>query len=337
MKKATDKKANHRYPSYTGMTTFREAVAKWYDKRFGVKLHPIQECVTLIGSKEGIAHISLALINPGDFALVPDPGYPVYEIGTLFAGGQVHVMPLLQENNYFPVFKDIPSDICQKAKVMHLNYPHNPTGALATREFYQEAIEFSMQNNIIICADSAYTELYFDGKKPISFLEVEGAKEVGIEFHSLSKTYNMTGWRLGMACGHADVIAALGKIKTNIDSGQFQAIQQAGIAALEGDESHLDQLRQIYQERRDTFCKKLDVAGLSYKKLQATFYVWARVPAGTPSADFAKRLLTEAGIVGTPGTGFGPSGEGYIRFALCNDVKRLEEAGNRILEMMKSA
>jgi LL-diaminopimelate aminotransferase len=316
------------------MTSFLEAVSRWYKSRFGVSLHPTKECVTLIGSKEGIAHIHLALINPGDVVLVPNPGYPVYETGTLFAGGEVVFTPLLEKNNYLPDLNTLSDDVLKRAKILWVNYPHNPTGAVATREFYEELVTFAKKNDILICSDAAYTELYF-GKKPLSFLEIDGAKEVGLEFHSLSKTYNMTGWRIGMACGNPDAIAALGKIKTNIDSGQFQAVQEAGIAALDGDESHLDQLRATYEERRQAFCDGLDKAGLSYKPLEATFYIWVKVPEGFKSAEFSKKLLTEAGIVGTPGTGFGKHGKGYIRFTLCKTKQRLQEAGKRIAQLMQ--
>lgn len=335
MKVALDDKAHHRYPSYTGMTTFLEAVAEWYQRRFNVKLHPTQECVTLIGSKEGIAHIPLALVNPGDVVLCPNPGYPVYAIGTQFAGGEVYAMPLLEKNNYLPDLKAIPETILKRAKLMHINYPNNPTGALATRKFYEDVVAFANQHNIIVCSDAAYTELYFDGHKPLSFLEVPGAKEVGIEFHSLSKSFNMTGWRLGMAVGHRDVIAALGKIKTNVDSGQFQAVQMAGITALREGDQFLSDLRKIYEERKNAFTPLLEKAGLKFKPLQASFYLWVSVPAGETSASFAKRVLTEAGIVCTPGTGFGEYGEGYVRFTLCNEVERLQAAGNRLIELMK--
>ena len=335
MKKVIGDPAHHRYPSYTGMTSFLDAISRWYKNRFGVDLHPTKECLTLIGSKEGIAHIALALVNPGDVVLCPDPGYPVYGVGTLFAGGKVHLMPLLEKNHYLPQLNEIPENILKQAKILWLNYPHNPTGATATIDFYKQVVNFAKKHNLIVCCDSAYTELYFQNKKPISFMEVQGAKEVGIEFHSLSKTYNMTGWRLGMAVGNPQIIQALGKIKTNVDSGQFQAVQMAGITALDEAEEDVEKLRKVYDERRIIFCEALDQAGLKYKPLDATFYVWVKVPSNYTSANFAKKILSEAGIVGTPGTGFGPSGEGYIRFTLCTKKERLKEAGKRLIELLK--
>lgn len=335
MKKAVDDPANHRYPSYTGMTGFLESVAKWYNKRFGVKLHPTEECLTLIGSKEGIAHIHLGLINPGDVVLYPDPGYPVYAVGTAFAGGEAVPMPILEKNNYLPDLDAIPTDVLKRAKIMWINSPHNPTGAVAPLSFYNQVVAFAKKHNLLVCSDLAYSEIYYDGKKPASFLEAEGAKEVGVEFHSLSKTYNMTGWRIGMAVGNKQAIQALGKIKTNLDSGQFQAVQYAGIAALEGAESHLDQLRGIYHERRQAFLKGLDAAGLKYKPMEASFYIWVTVPQGFTSAEFTKKILSEAGIVGTPGNGFGRSGEGYVRFTLCADKARLKEAGERLTKLLR--
>ncbi|MBW1897350.1 MAG: LL-diaminopimelate aminotransferase [Deltaproteobacteria bacterium] len=330
LKKAAESPANHQYPSYSGMDEFNRAVAGWYKRRFDVALDPGNEVVTLIGSKEGIAHIPLALIDPGDLALVPSPGYPVYHIGTQFAGGEPYFMDLLKENHFLPDLKAIPPDVAGKSKMMFINYPNNPTSAVATREFFESVVTFAEEHGVIVCHDAAYSEMAFDGYNPLSFLEIEGAKSVGIEFHSLSKTYNMTGWRIGFAVGHADLIGALGQIKSNIDSGAFQAIQIAGIAALEGDQTCVEEMRRTYEERRDVLVEGLQAAGLSVEKTRATFYLWIEVPRGRTSAEFAGLLLTEAGIVTTPGNGFGAAGEGYIRMALTVDRERLGEAVERI-------
>jgi LL-diaminopimelate aminotransferase len=322
--------ANHRYPSYTGMDDFNKAVARWYKRRFNVDLDYKKEIVTLIGSKEGIAHIPLAFINPGDVALVTSPGYPVYDIGVRFAGGQTYFMDLLKQNNFLPDLGAVPKEIAQKAKMMFINYPNNPTSAVATEEFFEETVAFAEMNNIIVCHDAAYTEMAFDGYKPKSFLETAGAKDVGIEFHSLSKTYNMTGWRIGFAVGRAEVIQALGQVKSNIDSGAFQAIQIAGIVALEGDQTCLDEINREYTCRRDILVEGLVNLGFSVEKPKATFYLWIEVPQGYSSTETASRLLTEAGIVVTPGNGFGAAGEGYIRIALTVDKERLKEVIERI-------
>lgn len=330
MKKAVEKPAYHRYPSYEGMLSFRAAVAGWYRQRFKVKLDPGTEVISLIGSKEGIGHIPMAFINPGDLVLVPSPGYPVYPVGTSFAGGEPYLMPLREENNFLPDLGVIPDDICRRAKLMFLNYPNNPTAAVAQEDFFEAAITFAEKHNIIICHDAAYSEIYYDGKKPISFLEVEGAREVGVEFHSLSKSYNMTGWRIGFAVGNREVISGLGKIKTNLDSGVFQAIQEAGVAALETEESMLSWIRNTYQERRDIFFQGLTKAGFQLKKPEATFYFWAGVPSGFNSTTFVAHLLEKTGVLCTPGVGFGAPGEGYIRFTITQAVERIEEALERI-------
>ena len=321
---------NHRYPSYTGMDDFNKAVARWYKRRFNVDLDYKKEIVTLIGSKEGIAHIPLAFINPGDIALVTSPGYPVYNIGVRFAGGQTCFMDLLKQNNFLPDLGAVPEEIAQKAKMMFINYPNNPTSAVATEEFFEETVAFAEMNNIIVCHDAAYTEMAFDGYKPKSFLETAGAKDVGIEFHSLSKTYNMTGWRIGFAVGRAEVILALGQVKSNIDSGAFQAIQIAGIAALDGDQTGLKETNKEYASRRDILVDGLLNLGFSVERPKATFYLWIEVPKGYSSEETASRLLTEAGIVVTPGNGFGAAGEGYIRIALTVSKERLKEVIERI-------
>jgi LL-diaminopimelate aminotransferase len=330
MRKAVKNPAHHQYPSYVGMLSFRQAVADWYKKRFNVTLNPKTEVLSLIGSKEGIGHMPLAFINPGDYVLVPSPGYPVYPVATLFAGGKIHEMPLLEKNNYLPDLQAIPRNVLKKAKLMFVNYPNNPTAACADRAFYKKLIAFAAEHNIIICHDAAYTEMYYDGEKPLSFLQIPGAKNVGIEVHSLSKTYNMTGWRVAFAVGNKDVIAGLGKIKTNIDSGIFQAIQEAGIEALNTDDKVLKKLRDTYQGRRDALHEGLTKLGLEVNKPDATFYLWTKCPKGMSSMEFTAHLLNKAGILTTPGNGFGAPGEGYIRFALTVPVKRIKEAVKRI-------
>lgn len=330
LSKAAQDPANHKYPSYTGMGDFNEAVARWYKRRFNVTLDPEKEVVTLIGSKEGIAHISLAFINPGDTALVTSPGYPVYDIGVKFAGGQTYFMNLLKENNFLPDLEAVPEEVVKKAKMMFINYPNNPTSAVADGQFFEKVVSFAKANNIIVCHDAAYTELAFDGYRPESFLETDGAGNVGIEFHSLSKTYNMTGWRIGFAVGRAEVIQALGQVKSNIDSGAFQAVQIAGIAALEKDQTCVNEMNAEYTKRRDILVDGLCSIGLSVEKPKATFYTWIEVPKGYTSAEFASRLLLKAGIVATPGNGFGKAGEGYVRMTLTVGKERLKEVVERI-------
>ena len=330
MKIAVDKPEHHRYPSYEGMLLFRKAVAGWYGQRFNVDLDHKTEVISLIGSKEGIGHIPLAFINPGDVVLVPSPGYPVYPVATVFAEGEPHIMPLREENDFLPDLDIIPDSVCKRAKLMFLNYPNNPTAAVCRRDFFEKAIAFAEKNNIIICHDAAYSEVYYDGKRPLSFLSLDGAKEVGIEFHSLSKTYNMTGWRIGFAVGNRDVIAGLGKIKTNLDSGVFQAIQEAGTAALKTSEDVLSRIRNTYQERRDILFDGLTGLGFQLKRPEATFYLWSKVPSGFNSTVFAAHLLEKTGVLGTPGVGFGAPGEGYIRFALTQSAERIKEAVERI-------
>ncbi len=321
---------NHQYPSYSGMDDFNKAVTGWYKHRFNVDLDPEKEVVTLIGSKEGIAHVPLAFINPGDFALVTSPGYPVYEIGVKFAGGQIYLLDLLKENHFLPDLEIIPDDVLQQTKLMFINYPNNPTSAVADNEFFQKVVNFAEENNIIVCHDAAYTELAFDGYKPLSFMEAGGARDVGIEFHSLSKTYNMTGWRIGFAVGKPEVIQALGQVKSNIDSGVFQAVQVAGIAALSGDQTCVENINAEYEKRRDVLVNGLIELGLSIEKPKATFYTWIEVPDGYTSSEFASHLLLNTGIVATPGNGFGSAGEGYIRMALTVNTERLKEAVDRI-------
>lgn len=330
MKKAIEKPLNHRYPSSAGMPAYREAVADWYKRRFGVSLDPGDEVVSLMGSKDGVGHMPLALVNPGDVVLVPTPGYPVYSIGTLFTGGQSYYMSLAEENSYLPDFRAVPEDVLRKAKLMWLNYPNNPTAAVAGREFFEKAVGVAKKYDIVICHDAAYSEIYFDGNKPPSFLETPGAKEVGVELHSLSKTYNMTGWRIGFAVGNGDVIRALSVVKSNLDSGVFQAVQEAAVTALGTEESVLDDLRKTYEGRRNALYEGLKGTGIAVNKPKATFYLWARVPEGFDSAGYSTHLLERAGVLATPGNGFGETGEGYIRFALTVTEERIEEAVERI-------
>lgn len=324
---------NHRYALDFGMPILRQAIAEWYARRFGVRLDPSTEVLPLIGSKEGIGHIPFAFVNPGDVALVPDPGYPVYQATTILAGGEPYGMPLRENNGFLPDFDGIPDEICRRAKLMFINYPNNPTAAVCDKEFFVSAVDFARRHGVIVCHDAAYTELAFDGFRPPSFLEVEGAKEVGIEFHSLSKTYSMTGWRVGFAVGRAEVIAGLGKIKSNLDSGIFQAVQLAGVAALNGPRDFLSEYLGIYGRRRDVLVDGLRALGWNVAKPKATFYVWAHAPFGYTSAEIAGALLRKAGIVATPGNGLGPSGEGYVRMTLTVPEERLREAVERIETM----
>jgi LL-diaminopimelate aminotransferase len=331
--KAAHDATNHRYPSYEGMLDFRQAVVDWYQRRFGVSLDPEAEVLTLIGSKEGIAHIPLAFVNPGDYVLVPNPGYPVYRVATLFAGGTPHFMPLVGENGFLPELSKIPTGVAEKAKLLFINYPNNPTAAVAERSFFEEVVKFADRHGIIVCHDAAYSEIAFDGYRPMSLMEVEGAREVGIEFHSLSKTFNMTGWRIGFAVGNREIVGALGRIKTNIDSGVFQAVQIAAAEALNGYGTETEEIIRVYTARRDLLVQAIRAAGLEVEPPRATFYLWVAVPSGYTSAQFAAHLMEKSGIVATPGIGFGDSGEGYIRFALTVGEDRLREAASRLKEL----
>ncbi len=322
--------ANHRYPAYSGMNLFREAVARWYQKRFNVSLDPGSEVITLIGSKEGIAHLPLGTNDPEDINLMTTPGYPVYQMGTLFAGGFCEFVPLTRENNFLPDLEQIQPLIARDSKLFFFNYPNNPTSAVADKDFFAKVVDFCREHEVIAVHDAAYTELAYDGYKPPSFLETPGAKEIGIEFHSLSKTYNMTGWRLGMAVGNAAVLSALGKIKSNIDSGAFDAIQLAGIAALDSDQSCVKENCAILQERRDILVGGLQKLGYDVIPPKATFYVWLPVPPGMTSMGFTTHLLEQAGIVTIPGVGLGEPGEGYVRLALTVPKERLQEALARL-------
>lgn len=328
---AAQDKVNHRYALDAGMPTLRESISSWYKKRLNVELKKDSEILPLIGSKEGIAHFPLAVLDKGDYALVPDPCYPPYKSGTTFAGGKVYIMPLLSKNDFLPDLKKIRDTVLKKAKIIFVNYPNNPTSAVATDEFYKELIEFALKNNIIIISDLAYSEIAFDGYRPRSLLSFEGSRDCVIEFHSLSKTYNMTGWRIGWACGNTKLVNLLTKVKSNIDSGIFQAIQVAGLCALESEEAYINSMCAMYQERRDILAKGLKSLGFSFDLPKATFYIWSKVPRRFgKSIEFAKKILSEANIVATPGIGFGEHGEGYIRFALTVSAERIREAVERL-------
>ena len=317
----------HHYPDYTGMIEFREAVSEWYKKRFSVDLDAKTEILSLIGSKEGIAHVPEAFVNPGDYVLATDPGYPVYKTSTLFAEGKLHELPLTEDNDFLPDLETIPADVLKKSKLMFFGYPNNPTAATAPLSFFEEVVEFAKEHNIVAVHDNAYSEIAFDGYKAPSFLQIDGAKEVGMEMHSLSKTYNMTGWRLGMAVGGEEAISGLGRIKTNIDSGAFNAVQMAGITALTSSQQCVSDACSIYQKRRDILVSGLRSLGFDVKSPKATFYVWMKVE---DSMKFAEKMLNEAGIVVTPGVGFGKNGNGYVRFAITRDTERIAEAIERM-------
>jgi LL-diaminopimelate aminotransferase len=321
---------NHRYPESEGLPEFRRAIAQWYERRFSVTLDPDREVLPLIGAKEGIGHIALCFIDPGDIALVPDPAYPVYSIGTMFAGGSSHYMPLTEDNDFLPDLDRIPGNIARKAKILWINYPNNPTAAVAELEFFERVVAFAKKYDIAVCHDGPYTEVAFDGYRPVSFLETAGAREAGVEFHSLSKSYNMTGWRVGMVVGNAGIIDALRRVKSNLDSGIPQAIQHAAIEALTGPQDCVSEHNAIYQRRRDRLLQTLSQIGLKAKPPRASLYIWARVPDGYTSLEFVTSLLEEAGVVVTPGISYGKHGEGYIRLSLTIPDERLEEALARL-------
>ena len=318
---------NHHYPSYAGMEEYRAAVAGWYKSRFGVSLDPRREVLALMGSKDGIAHIPEAFVNPSDYVLAPSPGYPVYRTSTLFADGRVYEMPLRRERDFMPDLSSIPADVVRTARLMFLNYPNNPTSAITLPGFFEEAVDFAADNDIIIVHDNAYSEIVYDGYQAPSFLATRGALEVSVEMHSLSKTYNMTGWRIGMACGNAEILAGLGRVKTNVDSGVFDAVQRAAIVALGGPQDCVRDACRTYQERRDVLVTGLRSFGYEITAPKATFYVWMAVD---DCMTFTTRLLNEAGIVVTPGIGFGNGGNGYVRFALTRSSERILEAIDRM-------
>ncbi|HWP96202.1 MAG TPA: LL-diaminopimelate aminotransferase [Syntrophomonadaceae bacterium] len=334
MAQAIHDSANHQYPSSVGMVSFRRAVADWYQGRFGVSLDPATEVVSLLGSKEGLAHISFAYVDQGDINLVPDPAYPVYAIGTQLAGGSTYIMPLREENGFLPVLEDIPTEVARKAKLLFINYPNNPTGATADLNFFRKVVEFARCNDLLVCHDGPYSEVAFDGIQVPSFLEAEGARDVGIEFHSLSKTYNMTGWRLGWAVGNKDAIEVLGRFKSNVDSGVFQAIQYAGIEALTGPQDCIAQMQAIYQERRDVVSQGLQTMGWKVNPPRGSLYFWVPVPLNYSSETFAELVLEKAGVIITPGNGYGAYGEGYFRIAMTVDKERMKEAFDRMYQAL---
>ncbi len=325
--------ANHQYPSYTGMMDFRKTIAHYYRATRNIDLDPAGEVLTLIGSKEGVGHFPLAFVDPGDTVLVPDPGYPVYSAGTVLAGGEPYLMPLRKENNFLPDLDSIPAEIAVKAKMMFLNYPNNPTAAVCDTSFFDRVVEFAKAYNVIVVHDAAYADVTFDGYRAPSFLEADGAKDVGVELYSLSKTYNMTGWRIAAALGNADVIAGLGTIKTNLDSGAFQPIQYAAIKALTSSQDCVEENNGVYCERRNVLVEGLNSMGWQVEKPRASFYVWIAIPEGTNSTEVTARLIKDAAVVTTPGVGFGRFGEGFIRMTLTTSRERLAEAVDRIAKL----
>ncbi|HAH88221.1 MAG: LL-diaminopimelate aminotransferase [Armatimonadota bacterium] len=327
--------STHRYDeSDYGCPEFIAAAESWFNRRFGIKLDSSKgELLLLIGSKEGLAHLAWAYINPGDISLVPDPGYTVYKVNTAMAGGEAYAMPLLAKNGFLPDLTTIPTDVAKKAKLLFINYPNNPTGAVATKEFFSDVVAFAKEHNIIVCHDCAYSEVAYDGYKAPSFLEVEGGMDVGIELHSLSKTFNMTGWRVGFAAGNPEIVRALNKMKSNIDSKQFPAVDMAAAFALDNEDINRQTL-DVYTRRRDILIDGLNSLGWNLSKTKATLYVWAPVPSGYTSMEFAKKLLEEAGVLVIPGVGYGQHGEGYVRFSLTvsgdNNGDRIAQAVDRM-------
>ncbi len=321
---------NHRYPSYFGLAELRGAIANWYQDRFSATLDPATEILPTMGSKDGISHVPLALVDPGDVVLAPDPGYTVYVTGALMAGAEAYAMPLTAENAWLPDLSAIPEEVANRARLMWLNYPNNPTAAVADREFLTSAVEFCRHHGIVLCHDAPYSEIAFDGYRPLSLFEIPGAKEVGLEFHSLSKTFNMTGWRIGWVCGREDLIGHIGQLKTNIDSGIFQAVQWAAIEALNGGEGETRAACEVFARRHKLVADTLNGLGWNIKPPRATFYVWAPVPAGYDSIGFASHVLDEVGVNITPGVGFGAHGEGYFRLSVTAADDRLAEAMRRM-------
>jgi len=324
---------HHGYAGYYGTPELRQAIANYYEQRFGVKINPEKEVVSLIGSKEGIANAALAFVNPGQPVLVPDPGYPTYSLGTLLAGGVPAPVPLLADNGFLPNLATIPAGVVEAASVLWLNYPNNPTGAVAPLEFFERAVAFARKHDLLICHDNPYCDVTFEGYQAPSLLQVPGAMDVTLEFNSLSKTYNMAGWRIGMAVGNAVAVDALARTKTNIDSGIFRPIQDAAVLVLNGDQSWLQERNAVYCERRDIILSALGELGIKADKPVASLYIWARVPEGYTSAQFAARLLEGAGISITPGTVFGEHGEGYCRISLGMDTGRIREAMHRLRDL----
>ena len=321
---------NHRYPESEGLPEFREGVADWYLRRFGVKLDSEKEVVSLIGAKEGIGHVAFCFLDAGDVALLPDPGYPVYAMGTLFAGGESYMLPLTEESDWLPDLDSIPDDVADKAKLLWLNYPNNPTGAIADLEYYGKAIQFAESHDIAVMHDACYTEVAYDGYRPPSFLQAEGAMDVGIEFHSLSKSYNMTGWRIGMAVGNAEMIDALLTIKSNLDSGVPQAVQHMAIEAMKRPLESVDERNAVYQARRDRIVPILKDMGMKVESPKAGLYIWAGVPEGYSSAEFAEKLLEDTDVLMIPGGNYGAAGEGYVRLSITLQDDLIDKALDRV-------
>ncbi len=336
MAQAIRNPANHRYPDYAGSKAYRQACAGWMQRRFGVTVDSETEVLALIGSKEGIAHIHTAFVNPGEYVLAPSIGYPVYSGGATLVHAQTWFMPMRAETGFLAEFAAVPEEVLEKAKILFIGYPNNPTGAIATPEYFDAAIAFCRQHDLLLVHDNAYSELGFDGYAAPSILERPGAKDVAIEMFSLSKTYNMTGWRIGFACGNPTAIKALGTIKNNLDSGQFGAIQDAAIVAMESSQECVANMCALYQRRRDLVLDALRAIGIQCEAPKATIYVWARIPEGYTSASFAEKVLTEAHVIVTPGSGYGPDGEGFIRISLTTPDDLLLEAVRRIKETMTS-
>lgn len=321
--------AHHRYPPYQGLRAFREAVAEWFGRRFGVGLDCEREVLALIGSKEGLAHLAWSLVDPGTYGLVPDPGYPVYATSVRLAGGEVFPLPLDARRQYWPDLEHVPQEVARRARVLYLNYPNNPTGATATLEQFERAVAWARRHEVVICHDAAYSEITYDGAQAPSILQVPGAREVAIEFHSLSKTFNMTGWRIGWACGSPEVVQALGRLKTHLDSGIFSAVQMAAVAALREYDRLVESVRRVYRARRDRVVQTLSEMGWPIQPPSGAIYVWAPVPPGRSSSEFATELLRRIGVVVTPGVGYGPHGEGFFRISLTVPDERLDEALRR--------
>lgn len=330
--RALERQNVSRYPLDRGLPEFRQAIARYHQRRHGARLDADREIWPLIGSKEGIAHLSLALLDPGDVALVPDPGYPPYRSGTVFAGGTPEVFPLKASHAFLPDLEELQKKLTPKTKLLFSNYPNNPTGTIAPREFLQRLVQFAQQTGVVVCHDVAYSEIWFE-ERPLSILEIPGAKEVAVEFHSLTKSYNMAGWRIGWVAGNAEAIAALGALKSNLDSGVFSAIQLAAVEALDKGDGFLEEQRSVYRKRRDKFVGGLQSRGWDIGAPPATFYVWTRVPGDGKSVPFCEGVLEKAHVVLTPGVGFGPSGEGYFRASLTVEDDRVEEAVRRLTNL----
>jgi len=328
------KPEHHRYPSYFGLAEFRESAARWFERRFGVALDPGLQILPLMGSKEGVAHIALALLDPGDLALVPEPSYPVYAMGTLLAGAESHFLPLTAGNGFLPDLESVPPDVARRSKILWLNYPNNPTGAIASNEFFERAIEFARSYSLVLAHDNAYSEITYDGYVAPSLFQFKGAMEIGVEFHSLSKTFNMTGWRIGFVCGNHEVIEALGTIKTNIDSGIFNPVQLAAVEALDHGEKTLRDMVKLYQSRRDLLVSELAELGWEISPPKGSIYLWMPVPPGFDSVGFSTHVLDKAGVFFTPGNAYGPSGEGYVRLSLTVPDDKIKEAMARLKEVL---